>query len=72
VRSGSLFAAGTVFCLVAFLQPAVPVLLAGGTEALEAFEPTAFWWWLYVPGLALMTTGLGLAYRFRIRSVSSV
>lgn len=64
-RATSLFALGSLLCLVTFLQPAVPVLVEGGVDALRTFEPEGFWWWLFVPGLALMGAGLALALRFR-------
>ena len=53
-----LFIVGAVLALVAFLQPAVPLLLSGNVERVRQFVPGGFWWWLYVPGIVLMAWGL--------------
>ena len=53
-----LFIVGAVLALVAFLQPAVPLLLSGNVERVRQFVPGGFWWWLYIPGIVLMAWGL--------------
>jgi hypothetical protein len=52
-----LFVIGALLALVAFLYPAVP-LLVQGESAFRHFQPHGFWWWLYIPGLLLMSLSL--------------
>jgi len=53
-----LFIFGALLALVAFLQPAVPLILSGDVERVRQFMPRGFWWGLYVPGVVLMAWGL--------------
>ena len=55
-RSLTLFVVGAVVGLLSFLQPAFAVSMAGGD--LTTYMPSGFWWWLFVPSLAMMTIGL--------------
>ncbi len=59
----NLFVAGSLLCLTAFLQPAVPVLLRDGIEGMQHYSPGGFWWWLFLPGLTLMIVGLARTTR---------
>lgn len=58
------FATGTLLALTAFLAPAWP-LLAGGEAAFRGWQPGAFLWALYAPGLALMAAALWRAGHHR-------
>ena len=52
------FVVGALLGLVAFMQPAIRELLVGGMEGLGRYVPGTFWWWMFVPSLALMGYGL--------------
>jgi len=52
-----LFGGGCLLVLASFLQPAFP-LLSQGPAGLPSFRPENFLWHIYLPGLALMATGL--------------
>ncbi len=52
------FIVGALLALLAFLQPAIPLLVAGNVEKIRQFVPEGFWWWTYIPGVVLMTWGL--------------
>ncbi len=52
-----LFILGVILALVAFLQPAVP-LLVEGEEAFRHFQPDGFLWRFYVAGYLLMAYSL--------------
>ena len=56
-----LFVGGSALCMVAFLQPAIPILVTEGVEGMQEFVPTTFWWWLFLPGYALMMAGMARA-----------
>lgn len=56
-RALGVFLLGTLLCLAAFLEPALPYL-AKGVGAFALFTPERFLWFLYLPGFALMTVGL--------------
>ncbi|MEZ6061694.1 MAG: hypothetical protein R3C19_15205 [Planctomycetaceae bacterium] len=62
-NSVAVFVAGAVLGLVAFLQPAAGELSAGGMAQLSQYTPGDFWWWLFVPALAIMAAGLGMTIR---------
>lgn len=62
-RSLTVFVSGAALGLVAFLQPAVAVLMEGGMAALSQYTPGDFWWWLFIPSYLLMTFGLGMPVR---------
>lgn len=55
--SGSVFLIGVVLGLAAFLWPAA-LLLPGGEQAFDGYQPGNFPWILYSMGLMAMTTGL--------------
>ena len=57
------FLAGASLGLAAFLQPALEVLGKGGMDALSRYTPGEFWWWLFLPGWALMSVGLWAPFR---------
>jgi hypothetical protein len=59
----SVFALGAALGLITFFQPAMGVLARGGVAELSRYTPGAFWWWLFVPSLMLMTCGLGMTLR---------
>lgn len=63
MRSVMLFVAGAGLALMAFLQPAIAVLIEGGTAALSQYTPGRFWWWLFIPGYLLMICGLSSTFR---------
>ncbi len=52
-----LFLSGIILALAAFLFPTAS-LLPQGEAAFRHFVPNGFLWWLYVPGLLLMTLSL--------------
>lgn len=52
-----LFILGVILALVAFLQPAVP-LLVEGEEAFRHFQPDGFLWRFYIAGYLLMVYSL--------------
>jgi hypothetical protein len=52
-----LFLLGISLSLAAFLIPAA-VLLPGGEEAFQGYQPADFSWWLFIPGYLLMSAGL--------------
>jgi hypothetical protein len=58
------FVAGTLVALSAFLAPAWP-LLAGGEPAFRDWQPGAFLWAVYLPGLGGMALALWSAARHR-------
>ena len=58
------FVAGTLVALSAFLAPAWP-LLAGGEPAFRDWQPGAFLWAVYLPGLGGMAVALWSAARHR-------
>lgn len=58
----SLFLIGSTLGLMAFLDPAMP-LLSGGEEAFRGFQPISFSWTLYLTGFALMFISLIIALR---------
>ncbi len=53
-----LFIGGAILALIAFLQPAFQLLVSGESQRIQQFYPTTFWWWLYLPGVLIMTGGL--------------
>lgn len=57
-RSVAVFGVGAVLGLVAFLQPAIAVLMDGGIASLSAYTPGNFWWWLFALSYLLMAGGL--------------
>jgi hypothetical protein len=57
------FVFGALLSLVAFLVPALEVLGKGGTDALSQYTPGEFWWWLFLPGLILMSASLWTPFR---------
>ena len=61
-----LFIGGALLALVAFLQPAIPIMLESGREGFTDYLPGNFWWWLYIPGFLLMALGL-----FRVLSAGN-
>jgi len=60
--SATLFVAGAVLGLSAFLLPAAGLLLQGEI-AFQGYQPEAFAWSLFVPGVLAMTAGLIYASR---------
>ena len=56
-----LFIGGSILCIVTFLQPAISILQTEGVEGMQDFVPTTFWWWLFLPGYALMMAGMARA-----------
>ena len=56
-RFWALVAGGLCLMLASFLAPALP-LLGADPEAIAKFVPVRFPWWLYLPGAALLATGL--------------
>ena len=52
-----LFIVGTLLALVAFLLPALPLLLEG-EEAFRGYQPDDFRWSLFIPGYMLMAISL--------------
>ena len=48
---------GALLALMAFLLPAVPLLLEG-EEAFRGYQPDDFRWSLFIPGYLLMVTSL--------------
>jgi len=52
-----LFVAGALLALMAFLLPAVPLLLQG-EEAFRGYQPDDFRWGLFIPGYILMIASL--------------
>lgn len=62
-QSVTVFVIGAVLGLIAFLQPAVGVLMDGGMAELSQFTPDVFWWWLFIPSFLLMTFGLEMPLR---------
>ncbi|MCK5361057.1 MAG: hypothetical protein KAJ95_10550, partial [Gammaproteobacteria bacterium] len=52
-----LFIVGTLLALVAFLLPALPLLLEG-EEAFRGYQPDDFCWSLFIPGYMLMVISL--------------
>jgi hypothetical protein len=52
-----LFIVGTLLALVAFLLPALPLLLEG-EEAFRGYQPDGFRWSLFIPGYMLMAISL--------------
>lgn len=52
-----LFVVGALLALIAFLLPAVPLLLEG-EEALRGYQPDDFRWSLFIPGYLLMVASL--------------
>ena len=61
----SVFVIGASLSLAAFLQPALEVLARGGSDALSRYTPGEFWWWLFLPGWALMSAGLWAPFRLQ-------
>ncbi|MGD8570522.1 MAG: hypothetical protein PVJ39_20710, partial [Gammaproteobacteria bacterium] len=55
--TGTVFVAGAIAGVAAFLWPAVP-LLPGGEQAFDGYQPGYFPWWLYLFGLLGITVGL--------------
>jgi hypothetical protein len=53
-----MFVIGATAGLVTFFQPAISVWWKGGMQALIAYRPGTFWWWLFVSGYAAMALGL--------------
>ena len=56
-RTTLLFVAGALLALIAFLLPAVPLLLEG-EEAFRGYQPDDFRWSLFIPGYMLMIISL--------------
>jgi hypothetical protein len=53
-----LFISGSVLGLTSFLQPAMPYIVENRVEDFQYYLPGNFWWWMFIPGLLLMTVGL--------------
>lgn len=62
-----LFILGVLLALVAFLLPAVP-LLVEGEEAFRHFKPDEFPWWFYITGYLLMVFSLWHVVRHDLNS----
>lgn len=59
--AGVLFVTGTLLALAAFLQPGA-ALLPQGPEGFRSYLPGTFWWWIFIPGLLLMSVGFALTF----------
>lgn len=57
-RQSIIFVAGALLGLASFLWPAADVLFSTGIGGLAGFMPQQFGWWLYLPGVLLMSMGL--------------
>ena len=60
--SGSLFIGGAIAGVAAFLWPAA-LLLPGGEQAFDGYQPGNFPWLLYIPGFAAMAVALVLSIK---------
>lgn len=53
------FVVGAAIGLASFMQPA----LANGAATLNRYTPGTFWWWLFIPSVALMGTAFFRSFR---------
>jgi hypothetical protein len=68
----TVFLTGVGLGIASFLQPAVAVFIDGGIADLSQYTPGSFWWWLFVPGYLLMTSGFGMTLHSANNRVSAV